>query len=165
MTLKELLLHQFDNCYDQNGWFVAVRNVIEGVTAEQAAWKAEGTNNSIWESLAHITYYNNAYVQRLKGIDYKYSITDNDETFEAPEHPTEEEWNSEVAKFDSVMSEMRGVIAAADESKLSEQVSETNTASWAELISNINAHNAYHGGQMLLLRKLQGAWNPEAGVS
>ena len=66
MTLKELLLHQFDNCYDQNGWFVAVRNVIEGVTAEQAAWKAEGTNNSIWESLAHVTYYNNAYVQRYR---------------------------------------------------------------------------------------------------
>jgi uncharacterized damage-inducible protein DinB len=162
---KETILKQFAACYDENGWFVAVRNVLEGVTAEQAAWKPEGTNNSIWESLTHITYYNNAYVQRFKGIDYKYSITDNDETFEAPEQPTDEEWNAEVSKFDSVMRELRDLIDAADESKLSEQVSETNTASWAELISNINAHNAYHGGQMLLIRKLQGSWNPDQGVS
>ena len=27
------------------------------------------------------------------------------------------------------------------------------------------AHNAYHAGQILLLRKLQNAWNPEKGVS
>ena len=165
MELKELLIHQFGNCYDQNGWFVAVRNVIDGVAAEQAVWKAEGTNNSIWESLAHITFYNNAYVQRFKGIDYKYSTTDNDETFEAPKKPTAEEWAAEVAKFDSVMREMRDLITSADESKFSEAVSAANKASWAELISNINAHNAYHGGQMLLLRKLQGAWDPEAGVS
>jgi uncharacterized damage-inducible protein DinB len=162
---KESILKQFATCYDENGWFVAVRNVLEGVTAEQAAWKPEGTNNSIWESLAHITFYNNAYVQRFKGIDYKYSITDNDETFEAPKQPTEAEWNAEVSKFDSVMRELRALIDAADESKLSEQVSETNTASWAELLSNINAHNAYHGGQMLLIRKLQGSWNPDQGVS
>jgi len=162
---KEVLLKQFDSCYDENGWFVAVRNVLEGVTAEQAAWKAEGTNNSIWESLSHLTFYNSAYVQRFKGVDYKYSTNDNDETFTVPDNPSDEVWNAEVSKFDSTMRELRELIEAADDSKFDQAVSEANQASWAELILNINAHNAYHGGQMLLIRKLQGIWNPEKGVS
>ena len=162
---KGNLLKQFANCYDENGWFVAVRNVLEGVTAEQAAWKAEGTNNSIWESLSHLTFYNSAYVQRFKGLDYKYSTNDNDETFTVPDNPSEDDWIAEVFKFDLTMRELRELIEAADASKFDQAVSETNQASWAELILNINAHNAYHGGQMLLIRKLQGIWNPEKGVS
>ena len=162
---KEVLLKQFDSCYDENGWFVAVRNVLEGVTAEQAAWKAEGTNNSIWESLSHLTFYNSAYVQRFKGLDYKYSTNDNDETFTVPDNPSEDDWIAEVFKFDLTMRELRELIEAADDSKFDQAVSEANQASWAELILNINAHNAYHGGQMLLIRKLQGIWNPEKGVS
>ena len=162
---KEVLLKQFDSCYDRNGWFVAVRNVLEGVTAEQAAWKAEGTNNSIWESLSHLTFYNSAYVQRFKGVDYKYSTNDNDETFTVPDNPSEDDWIAEVFKFDLTMRELRELIEAADASKFDQAVSETIQASWAELILNINAHNAYHGGQMLLIRKLQGIWNPEKGVS
>jgi hypothetical protein len=66
---KEILLEQFDRCYNNNGWFVAVRNALEGVTALQAIWKPEGSDNSIWETLAHISYYNNAYLQRFKGVD------------------------------------------------------------------------------------------------
>lgn len=42
-----MLLKQYDRCYNENGWFVAVRNAVEGVTAEQAIWKAEGADNSI----------------------------------------------------------------------------------------------------------------------
>ena len=162
---KDDLLKQFATCYDENGWFVAVRNVLDGVTAEQAAWKAEGTDNSIWESLAHLTYYNNAYLQRFKGEKYEYKKSDNDATFEAPADPSKEDWKSEIEKFDAMMREFRSLIEQAEESQFDEQVSETNTASWGELILNINAHNAYHGGQMLLIRKLQGSWNSEKGVS
>ena len=72
---KDILLKQYDRCYNENGWFVAIRNEpLEGVTAVQAIWKPDGSDNSIWESLAHVSYYNNAYLQRFKGIDFKYDI-------------------------------------------------------------------------------------------
>jgi uncharacterized damage-inducible protein DinB len=164
MEIKETLLKQYDRCYNENGWFVAVRNAIDGVTAEQAAWKPEGSDNSIWESLTHITYYNNAYLQRFKGIDFEYDVTDNDETFRGGE-PNEEAWRAAVEKFDSVMTEWRGLIEQANESKFSEPVPTNTTRIWADLLADVSAHNAYHGGQILLLRKLQGAWNPEKGVS
>lgn len=161
---KELLLTQYDRCYNENGWFVAIRNALEGVTAEQSAWKPEGSDNSIWESLSHVSYYNNVYLQRFNGIDYQYDVTDNDETFTSGD-ASESDWQAEVEKFDTIMTEWRGLIEAADEAKFDQPVSAENYANWGELIANVNAHNAYHGGQILLLRKLQGSWNPEMGVS
>jgi len=161
---KETLLKQYDRCYNENGWFVAVRNTIEGITAKQAVWKPEASDNSIRESLSHLSYYNNAYLQRFKGIDYQYDFADNDETFRGGDL-SDDEWQTEVAEFDAIMTEWRGLLESADESKFDEPVSAENQATWAELIANVNAHNAYHGGQILLLRKLQGSWNPEKGVS
>lgn len=161
---KEVLLKQYDRCYNKNGWFVAVRNAVEGVTAEQATWKPEGSDNSIWETLAHVGYYNNAYLQRFKGIEYQYDVADNNETFRGGER-TEEAWQAEVAKFDAMMTEWRGLIDSADESKFDEPVPTKPERKWFELLADVNAHNAYHGGQILLLRKLQGSWNPDKGVS
>jgi uncharacterized damage-inducible protein DinB len=163
--MKEILEKQFSVCYDENGWFVAVRNAIEGVTVEQAAWKPDGSDdNCIWETLSHITYYNNAYLQRFKGIEFEYDVSDNDQTFSTGEY-SEADWQADIAKFDAVMNEFRELIRTADESKFTEPVPTNISRKWWEVIADINAHNAYHGGQVLLLRKLQGAWNPEKGVS
>lgn len=164
MTAKGQLLEQFTACYDKNTWFVALKNTLAGVTAADAAWKPGGVDNSIWEIVSHLNYYNFAYVERFKGIDYQYPADDNDATFVAGE-ATEEAWKKEVAKLDAVMTEFRDLIINADDSKFDEPVSATNPASWATLISNINAHNAHHGGQIVLLRKMQGSWDRAKGVS
>ncbi len=158
------VLDQFSTCYDTNGWFVAVRNAIADVNVEQAAWKPNDDVNCIWETLSHLTYYNNAYLQRFKGIDYQYDVDNNDQTFSTGEY-TEEDWQADIARFDAVMTEWRSLIETAPESKFAEPVSQTNQASWATLISNINAHNAYHAGQIVLLRKLHGNWDRDRGVS
>ncbi len=49
MTTKETLLEQFTACYDENGWFVALKNAVKNLTAEQAIWKTENFDDSIWE--------------------------------------------------------------------------------------------------------------------
>jgi uncharacterized damage-inducible protein DinB len=164
VTAKGQLLEQFTACYDKNTWFVALKNTLAGVTAADAAWKPGGVDNSIWEIVSHLNYYNFAYVERFKGIDYQYPADDNDATFVAGD-ATEEAWKKEVAKLDAVMTEFRDLIINADDSKFDEPVSATNPASWATLISNINAHNAHHGGQIVLLRKMQGSWDRAKGVS
>lgn len=163
--IKRFLLGQFAACYDKNAWFVAIKNALEGVTAEQAAWKPAGVDNSIWEIVSHLNFYNYAYVERFKGLTYEYPVDDNDATFTAPEGAADEAWAAEAARLDAILTEFRELIEGADESKFDETVSGENPAKWKALISNINTHNAYHGGQILLLRKLQGSWNPDKGVS
>ena len=51
--------------------------------------------------------------------------------------------------------ELEKLVAAADEKTLQ---------SWAPTLGRIATHNAYHTGQILLLRKMQGAWDPAKGV-
>lgn len=162
---KEILLEQFTASYDENNWFVALKNAINGISAEQAAWKPDGAVNSIWEILSHLNYYNFAYLQRFKGFDYKYTKSANDETFEAAAIVSNEDWKMEIERFDAIMTEFHDLLISADEARLNEAVSETNQSPWWEVIAHMNIHNAHHGGQIVLLRKLQGSWDLGKGVS
>ena len=165
MSVKDLLVEQFTSCYDENSWFVALKNALSGVTAKEATWKPDNVENSIWEIVSHLNYYNYAYVERFKGVDYQYPVNDNDATFVANENATDEAWANEVAKLDVILTEFRELIRTADKDKFNQPVSATNPAKWSTLISNINTHNAHHGGQIVLLRKLQGSWDSSKGVS
>lgn len=162
MSTKQVLLDQFTTCFDTNGWFVATKNAIAGLTADQAEWKPQGADNSIREIINHLNYYNNAYLQRFKGIDFEYKVADNDETFDKGEAAS---WEAEAARFDSIMNELREVLSQADKAKLRELAPPKNEMKWSRLIANINAHNAHHGGQIVLLRKLQRSWDSRGGVS
>ena len=165
MSINGLIRRQFSNSFDTNGWFVAVKNALDGVDVEMACWKPNNADiNCIWETLSHLTYYNNAYLQRFKGIVYEYDIATNDESFSTGEY-TEAEWQAEIARYNAVMAEFRDLIDAADEEKLAERVSAENQTKWATLILNIAAHNAHHAGQIVLLRKMQGSWDRAKGVS
>lgn len=165
MPIKKTLLEQFTACYDENDWFVALKNAVKNLTAEEAIWKTENLDNSIWEILSHLNFYNEAYLKRFKGIDYVYAISENSETFSSAETATEDAWQAELERFDSIMSEWRNLLEAADESKFGEAVSATNTSLWSSILAHINAHNAHHGGQIVILRKLQGSWDTSKGVS
>jgi uncharacterized damage-inducible protein DinB len=157
-------IQQFDAAYDKNSWFVALKNALIGLTAEEASWKPDGADNSIRQTVNHIYFYNHAYCERFKGVEYQYETDDNDETF-AEGDVSEDAWWREVARLDSTMNEFRDLIRAADESKLFESVPQKRERRWVDVISDINAHNAYHGGQILLIRKLQGSWDRTQGVS
>ena len=50
---------------------------------------------------------------------------------------------------------LENFVVNADDAKL-------NSA--ASTLAHIGTHNAYHTGQILYVRKLQGSWNPENGV-
>jgi len=163
MTTKEILLEQFTAYYDENGWFVALKNAVKDLTAEQVIWKTANLDNSIWEILTHLNFYNEAYLKRFKGIDYVYPTQENDETFSSA--ATEADWRAEVERFDRIMCEWRTLLEAVDHSQFAQAVSTTNSSAWSSLLANVNAHNAHHGGQIVVIRKLQGSWNNKEGVS
>jgi uncharacterized damage-inducible protein DinB len=161
MSTKETLLQQFSACYDENDWFVAVKNAIEGITPEQAAWKPADTQHSIRELATHLIHDNNACLQRFQGIKYTSPAENNDETFDLAGGS----WEADLKRFEAIMTKWREVLENADNAKLDELAPHRNETNWGMEIANMNAHNAYHGGQIVLLRKLQGSWNPETGVS
>jgi len=158
---KEVLLKQFDACYDENDWFVAVKNAVAGLTAEQAAWKPAGEQHSIWELMTHLNHDNNACLQRFQGIEYNSSAASNDETFDL----VGGSWEADLESFEAIMTTWREILKNVDGAKLEEFTPHRDETNWGTEIANMNAHNAYHSGQIVLLRKLQDSWNPDQGVS
>lgn len=173
MTTKEILLEQLTVGFDQNGWFVALKNAVKNLSAEQASWKPENLDNSIWGTLAHLNFYNERYLRRFQGEalppvslenSETFSTRENRKTFAGGEEASENEWQSEIERFDRIMSDWRKQIEDASEDKLAQPVSAENQSPWWEVIANINAHNAHHGGQIVVIRKLQGSWDASKGV-
>ena len=77
---------------------------------------------------------------------------DNNETFNSFD---EKNWAATVKRLDEVMTEWEKAVEAADEKKLE---------SWYSIIAHIGAHNAYHIGQIIFVRKEQGSWDAAKGV-
>ena len=165
MTTKEFLIDQFTSSYDTDGWFVALKNTLNELSAADAAWKPDGVDNSIWGIIRHLNFYNERYLKRFKGEKVEESEIDNSETFAGVSNTTEEDWQAEIERFDRVMSGWRSAFEAADEEKFRQIYSEENQTTWAEIVGLMNTHHAHHGGQIIVIRKIQGSWNAKHGVS
>lgn len=165
MTTKEFLIDQFTSNYDTDGWFVALRNTLNNLSAEEAAWQPDGADNSIWGIIRHLNFYNERYLKRFKGETVEKSEIENSETFAGAESVSEEDWQAEIERFDRVMSGWRSEFEAADEEKFLQKFSEEDQTTWAEVVGLMNTHHAHHGGQIIVIRKIQGSWNAKRGVS
>lgn len=159
--MKAILLEQFSTGYKENGWFVALKNAIDGVTAEQSVWKIDGLDHSIRESVIHITYWNERWLRRYRGEALAADKDEISETFLNDQGP---DWEAEKAKLFAVMEGWKEVLQNITDEKLNEQVSATYEEPWYVPLALQNTHNAYHISQIVVARKLQKAWDSSKGV-
>jgi uncharacterized damage-inducible protein DinB len=159
--MKDLLLEQHTACYDENNWFVAIKNAVANLTAEQANWKPEGADNTIWEEVNHLVFWNERWLQRYRGELNEPQDVENNGTFKSDET----EWQATLEMLYAIMEEWRAKLEAITDEKLESPVNSQYQAPWRSPLAHQNIHNAYHIGQIVLLRKLQGSWDPKKGVS
>jgi len=152
VTLRSVLTDQMESTHHKTGWFVPVNVALEGLTPEQAMWTDGSGNHSAGQLAYHLLFWNERQLLNFKGLKAPEFSGNNEETFNKFDKKS---WTETVSKLDAVMKDLEGIIQKADETKLKE---------WAATIANINTHNAYHTGQIIFVRKLQGSWNPEKGV-
>lgn len=146
-SLKSVLSEQLKTTHDKESWFVPVKKALEGLTIEQAAWKDGEGNHSIGQLANHILFWNERELQKFKGEKQASYSGNNEETFNSFDKA---KWVQTVKRLDEVLSELEKIVDNADEAALK---------SLAETIANISTHNAYHTGQIVFIRKLQGSWN------
>jgi uncharacterized damage-inducible protein DinB len=151
-TLRGILLEQLHTTHDQKDWFVSIDAAVAGLTPEQAKWTDGKGNHSVGQLVNHLAFWNSRALQEFKGEKPKAFDGNNDETFNSFDSKT---WAATVKRLDDVMKAWEKAVAEADEEKLKASGSQ---------IAHIGTHNAYHLGQILYARKLQGVWNPENGV-
>lgn len=156
MNVARLLLDGWDASYEKEGWYPPLRDALKGLTAEQAAWRPEGSAvNTIWENVNHLIFYKERLWKRWTGEEtgYPAGVT-NDDTF-AVESRTEEAWQETLARLDAVHRGIRSLLAAASGEELERQIPGKPIETW---IYDLLVHDAYHTGAIIQLRKLQGSW-------
>lgn len=151
-TMRSLLLHELHTTHTEADWFVPINTAVEGLTAEQANWQPPGGGHSVGQLAYHILFWNRRNLNTFRGVKNDKFNGDNSETFDKFDS---KQWADTVKQLDQVMTDLEKLVESADDQQL---------AKWATTIGNICTHNAYHTGQIVYVRKLQGSWSPEKGV-
>lgn len=151
-TLKGILLESLRTTHNQKDWFVPVSIAVEGVTADQAKWQDKSGNHSIGQLTNHLAFWNSEQLAKFRGEKPPAYGGNNEETFNSFDSKT---WDETVKRLNTVLTDLEKVVEAADENKVKE---------WASAIEHIGTHNAYHTGQIIYIRRLQGSWDPSKGV-
>ncbi len=161
MDLREVLLTQLHSTHDKAEWFVPVDTAVAGLTPDQARWTPKaggpGQMHSVAQLVAHLIYWNENALAKLHGETPAAYSGNNEDTFVGYDvnKITAEQWTALVARFDRCMTGMEEWVQSAPDA---------NLAKGANMIAHVGTHNAYHTGEIVYVRKLQGSWDPSKGV-
>lgn len=151
-TLRGVLLEQLRTTHNSEDWFVPASTAVAGLTAEQAKWTPGPGAHSVGQLAYHLWFWDVQSLARFKGEKPPAFNGNNDETFN---DFNAAQWADLVEKLNQVMSDWETAVQEADDQKLADN---------ASLVAHVGAHNAYHIGQILYVRKLEGVWDTSKGV-
>ena len=159
-SLRSVLLEGLHASHDKAGWYVPVNTAIAGLTTAQAKWVPTNVvtkidpnfNHSVGMLTYHLWFWNARALAKMRKQTLPKATGNNDETFNDFDAGN---WAQTVRNVDETMRALESFAANASDAELAE---------WAPTLRNIAEHNAYHVGQIVYVRKLQGCWNPAVGV-
>ncbi|QIW19812.1 DinB family protein [Bacillus thuringiensis] len=152
MKRIDLLLNVLDSTFDKESWYAPFKHAIEGLTAEQAMWKlSDEATNTIWESVNHLIYYKERIVANLEGREWIHNLDGNDTFYLTEQSNDDTEWKKVVERSENAQRNLRQVLSSISEKELEQN-------SLEEKLLDIMLHDAYHTGQIIQLRKMQGSW-------
>jgi uncharacterized damage-inducible protein DinB len=155
MQRKDILIHGWDFACDVEGWYPPLNASLEDVDFKQAQWKPDGKSHTIGELVNHLLYYKKRFLFRLENKEWTTTIGSNDDTFQTAKYTTFEAWNSAVAELRSVNQSIREKLARLEDRDLDSPLPKDPIG--GQVLSLV-MHDAYHTGQIILIRKLYGSW-------
>ncbi len=158
--LSPFLSSQVELAHDGPTWHGAsLAENLRGVTAEQAASRPIPEAHSIWEIVLHLTAWTGEVARRLRTGDPRLP-----ESGDWPEVGlvSDAGWTRAVEALQAEHRELAKSAARFGEDRWSHQVGAALDAplgtgvSYAAMVAGLVQHDAYHGGQIGLLRKALG---------
>ncbi|MBD7944469.1 DinB family protein [Psychrobacillus sp. Sa2BUA9] len=151
---KDVLSDQLLANANDPSWYVPFSESVNGLTEEQAFWKASKENNSIAEIVQHLLYWNKTWQIRYKesSVNAVPAVGSNDSTFTISKNKTFDELKKQLIE---VLLHWQMILT---EEQLEKSVQEYSNANWWQVVGNVTTHNAYHIGQIVYIRKLQKSW-------
>ncbi len=142
---------QLKRAYQGEAWHgPSLRELLEGVTAEQAVARPIPSAHSIWELVNHIIAWEQIAKLRLEGDPVK---NPSDEmNFPPVTETSEAAWNATLQALEASNQALRNAVKKIDDAKLDDIVPQAPYSNYA-LLHGVIQHDLYHAGQIALLKK------------
>jgi uncharacterized damage-inducible protein DinB len=150
MSEVQTIIDDMKNIHDGDaGHGPSLKEILSGVSAEQAAARPLANAHSIWELTLHIAAWEGVFMRRLAGLQ----INEPEEgDFPVVTGASEDEWRRTLARFDAMHRGLIEAISALTDERLREIVAGKDYTV-AYMLRGLAHHHVYHAGQIALLKK------------
>jgi uncharacterized damage-inducible protein DinB len=138
---RSSLLTWWNDAWTGGLWAVPWSKALDGLSAQQAAWKPAIGRHSIWQNVNHMLFWREHAVRVLAGEKVPKEEIER-RNFEEPRDPAAGAWDALRRRFAESHQQLAGLMADPSKS--------------LERLQFILPHDTYHLGQIMFLRSLQG---------
>jgi uncharacterized damage-inducible protein DinB len=154
MSEAARIADQLRRAFDGEAWHGdSVFEILNGVTAAQAAARPVKNAHSVWDLVLHIAAWDGAVLRRMGGGAVTLSDAEN---FPAVKDASDAGWREALAHVRRVHEELIAAVAALPDSRLDEVVPGKEGAHYTfyYMLHGVVQHELYHAGQIALLKKM-----------
>jgi uncharacterized damage-inducible protein DinB len=128
----------------------SLQELVAALSADEAIQRPIPTAHNIWELVLHITSWSNIALRRITGGQVE---PYEDEDWPVPDEKTAQQWEADREAMAESHERLTEVVAGlSDEDMLAKAPKSSNSV--AVMLHGVAQHDAYHGGQIALLRKI-----------
>lgn len=137
----------------------ATTDLLREVPFAAAAARPIAEGHSIWEIVLHMTAWQREAVRRLGGAEPQEPA---DGDWPAPSLPDQGSWDRVRAELGASLDELVTAVSSLSDDDLRELVGSARDRALgsgttrAEMVAGVLQHNAYHSGQIAILRRALG---------
>jgi uncharacterized damage-inducible protein DinB len=154
------IVDQLSRAHDGDPWHGSpIVAILKGVTHEQAARRPANGAHSIWELVLHVTGWRNEAVRRAEG---KPAAEPSAGDWPDVGDPTAARWTEALAALDASHRDLVAAVRALQDDQLLQPTNDPRNrplgtgVSYYELLHGIAQHDAYHAGQIAMVKKVLG---------
>jgi len=160
-----LILDTLQEVYRGPAWYgSSLRRALGGVSVELATWRPGTGRNTIWEIVLHLAYTRHRLLLRLTHFDHRHV-----ERFprplrkawwpSLPDEITEKSWRADRELLDAYQEHLVQAVRETPEPALARRRPGKKVSLGREMLGHV-MHDAYHTGQIRLVRVLAGGSRP-----
>lgn len=145
--LRQDLVTAFEYCYLHDDWVYPLQEAVEGVTVEQALWKATPDGKCIWDIVLHMAVWNENIVERVETGE---NVRPQEGAWpELPTSPNEDCWHLAQKRLWKSLGAVQHMLE-----KVAWEKVESSPYGLPDILCRC-IHNAYHLGQIEKIRQIQ----------
>ncbi|MEO6168199.1 MAG: DinB family protein [Chitinophagales bacterium] len=150
MNQVDLLANELKKLFNGASWIdVNIIETLSPLSAEQAAAKPFESVNSIWEIVNHLVSWRKGVLKRVQGVHFP---SPENNFFEPVADTSSQAWKETLQQLNNSQQAWSKALEGMNATHLGLKWVPGNQTNY-ELISGILQHDAYHLGQIVLLKK------------